>query len=761
MAKAKKKQAKRVDVDDYRHEDASRTNNPPVGLAHYDTEAPPVRRFEYDPHLDPVLTWTGKAEHTSFEVEAPSIHVHERISAEAIVTSAQRRSDADRSQMALFADERLDRTKAIEFYEHELDWENRMILGDSLVVMTSLLERERLGGQVQCIYIDPPYGVNFNSNFQARVSDRTPKETNDDTLTREPEQIQAYRDTWELGVHSYLTYLRDRLLVSSELLAETGSIFVQIGSENTHRVRVLMDEVFGPGNHIATIAVQKTSSSTAALLDVVTDDLIWFAKDKTQVKYNQLYRRRDERTADPQLGPYSKVELADGERRSMTSAERKDPSVLPKGARRYRLDNLTSQGSYESMIAEFEFEGQIYTPGKNTWKTTNQGMHRLSELRRLEVTGTTLKYVRFADDGLGAEISNVWTDTVRAGFAEKKRYVVETTPKIVGRALMMATDPGDLVVDPTCGSGTTALVCEQFGRRWITADTSRVALALARERVLTAKFPYYKLVSESRGVDGGLVYNTKMRVTLGSLAKEEPPEEVAYVDDPIVEKARVRVSGPFSVEALSRYSLNPSDTNLPPADTATDRAAAADHVTQLLDALRTQGIPRPDGKPLKIERIEQLASAGAIQAEGIYRSIEDEERRFAVSLGPRFGTITPTQVDEALADAYGYDLVVFAGFAAHAETQALLEGGRRGRYDVALLLANPDLLLGSLLKNTTASQTSVLPAHQLVGLARQGAQGNDGRGGTGRHVRLCLHPIRTRRAESVRRSGDDRRRKRL
>lgn len=716
MAKAKKKQAKRVNVDDYRHDDASRANNPPVGLAHYDTEAPPVRQFEYDPHLDPTLTWAGKAEHTSFEVEAPSIHVHERISAEAIVTSAQRRSDADRSQMALFADERLDRTKAIEFYEHELDWENRMILGDSLVVMTSLLERERLGGQVQCIYIDPPYGVNFNSNFQARVSDRTPKETNDDTLTREPEQIQAYRDTWELGIHSYLTYLRDRLLVSSELLRETGSIFVQIGSENTHRVRVLMDEVFGPENHIATITVQKTSSSTAALLDVVTDDLIWYAKDKAQVKYNQLYRRRDERTADPQLRAYSRVELPTGERRKMSTQEKKDPSLLPKGARRYRLSDVTSQGSYESMIEEFEFEGRIYKPGANTWKTTHAGLQRLADLRRLEVAGETLSYVRFADDGLGAEISNVWTDTVRAGFAEKKRYVVETTPKIVGRALMMATDPGDLVIDPTCGSGTTALVCEQFGRRWITADTSRVALALARERILTAKFPYYKLVSESRGVDGGLVYNAKKRITLGSLAKDEPPEEVAYVDDPIVEKDRVRVSGPFSVEALSRYALNPADTDLPPADTATDRAAAADHVTQLLDALLSQGIPRPDGKPLKIERIEQLASAGAIQAEGVYMSAEGEERRFAVSLGPRFGTITPTQVDEALADAYGYHLVVFAGFAAHAETQALLEGGRRGRYEVALLLANPDLLLGSLLKNTTASQTFRLYASPDVQL---------------------------------------------
>lgn len=724
MAKKRsKKQGKsRVDVDDYRHADSTRTNNPPVGLAHYDTEVPPVREFSYDPHLDPTLDWTGKAEHGSFEVEAPSIHVHERISAEAIVTSAQRRTDAERTQLALFADERLDRTKAIEFYEHELDWENRMILGDSLVAMTSLLERERLGGQVQCVFIDPPYGISYTKNAQRLISRPKANESNAG-FSREPEAIQAYRDTWELGIHSYLSYLRDRLLLANELLSESGSLFFQINEEQAHYARTLLDEVFGRDNYVRTITYQKTTGSGSPnsqprSLPGVADYLIWYAKNKSELKYRHLYE--DKVLGGPGASGYKHVELSDGSIRPLTKAEIAGAEKLPTDARPLNPgDNLTSPSGSDETRFTVNLAGRDWTPHPGVWKTDRAGMDRLIEANRVYAPpdGDNLGYKRYLDDFPGFDLNNVWTDTVgqnqHAGF---NRYVVQTAVKAVRRCILMTTDPGDLVLDPTCGSGTSAYVAEQFGRRWITTDTSRVALALARERLLTAKFDYYRLIDESRGVDGGFEYEAVEKTMLQTIARGEEPEKVVFYDRPRVDKTRVRVSGPFSFEALSRYALNPADTDLPPADTATDRAAASDHVSQLLDALRTQGIPRPGAKPLKIARLEPVASAGAIQAEGIAND-DGGEKRFAVSLGPRFGTITPTQVDEALSDAYGYDLVVFAGFAAHAETQALLESGKRGRYEVALLLANPDLLLGSLLKNTSASQTFRLYASPDVELS--------------------------------------------
>jgi adenine-specific DNA-methyltransferase len=702
-------------VDDYRHDEAKRLNNPPAGLAWQDTEAPRKREFEYDPHLDPQLTWTGKAERTSFEVQAPSIHVHERISAEDVIRSVEH----EPPELALFDYAELDRSKAVEFYQHELGWENRMILGDSLVTMTSLLEKERLGGKVQVVYFDPPYGINFNSNFQARVSNRSPKETADDTITREPEQIQAYRDTWKLGVHSYLTYLRDRLLLCRELLAETGSIFVQIGPDNVHRVRALLDEVFGAENACTMIVATTTSGLGASLLPDVHTHLLWYAKDRKQVKFRQLYLEKN--IGGDGAGAYTWLRLADGSQRQMTAAERVEPDKLPEGARLFQLAPLTSQGFRDNTTIPYEFEGGTFHPGSNQhWKTTEGGLDRLAQLGRLQAAGNTLRYVRFLDDFEGMPIKNVWTDMGRAGFAEKKRYVVETVPKLIARCLLMVSDPGDLVLDPTCGSGTTPNVAEQYGRRWIAIDTSRVALSLARERILTATYPYYRLNDESQGIDGGLAYRELARITLGSVAKDESPEKIALYDQPLSDNSKVRVSGPFTVEALSRYAVNPMDDGVPPEPDDPQAAESQDHVATLLDALRSQGIPRRGGKPIEITTLEPLAGSGQLQAEGSFLDEAEDERRFAVSLGPRFGSVTVAQIDEALHDAYGYDLIVFAGFAASSEAQDYLAKGKIGRFNVALLEANPDLLVGDLLKSTTSSQTFRLFSAPDVELDRNG-----------------------------------------
>ena len=492
-----------VPVEDYEHAGAKRTNNPPAGLAHLDKDETPVKRLSYDPHLDPQMIWAGKAERSEVDVPAPSIHVHEELSAQKIVGSVRRQ----RLQQPLFDVDALDPDKAVEFYQHDMNWSNRMILGDSLTVMSSLLERERMAGTVQCVFMDPPYGIKYQSNFQPGIGNRNVTDGKDDDLTREPEMIQAYRDTWELGVHSYLTYLRDRFEAARELLTDSGSIFVQIGEENVHRVRVLLDEVFGPQNYVSQITFVTTSGAGApgdlSTLPATSNYIIQFAKDRGLMKFRPLYTRRETgRLADPK---YAYLELQDGSRRPMATAERRGSEEIPGGSRRYRLDNLTSQTAGATTTFDVTLDGQEFAPRKGGWKTNRAGMDNLLVANRVAVTGSTLSYVRYMDDFLGVPITNVWTD-VSSGDVADKRYVVQTNPKVVARCLSMVTDPGDLVLDPTCGSGTTATVAEQFGRRWITIDTSRVAMSIARERVLTSTFPYYELRDPTQDVDGGFLY---------------------------------------------------------------------------------------------------------------------------------------------------------------------------------------------------------------------------------------------------------------
>jgi adenine-specific DNA-methyltransferase len=704
MAARKKDANREIPVLDYEHPGAKRTNNPPAGLAHLDREETPNKTLSYDPHLDPQMVWAGKLEHSFTQIPAPSVHVHEELSAQKIVGSVRRQ----RLQPSLFDVSDLDPAKAVEFYKHDMGWSNRMILGDSLVVMASLLERERLAGQVQCVFLDPPYGIKFQSNFQPNISSRNVADGKDSDLTREPEMIQAYRDTWELGVHSYLTYLRDRLLAARELLADSGSIFVQIGEENVHRVRILLDEVFGEENFVSQITFTTTTGAGAPSdvksLPSVCNHIVWFARDRSSMKFRQIYEDK----TDPS-GMYRSIELADGSRRPAT--ENEISGDLPVGARLFRLDNLQSKGASPNSSFPYEWNSTTYSPTLNNhWKTNREGLDRLAAANRLSGSAKTLSYVRYLDDFRAVALTNVWTDTQGAG--SDKRYVVQTSPRVIARCLMMATDPGDLVIDPTCGSGTTAFVAEQYGRRWITIDTSRVALSIARERLLTAVLPYYELRDVDRDVDGGFNYESLGRTTLRSIARSEGPEQVVLVDRPRTDPSRVRVTGPFTVEALSRYAVNPTDDAPAAGPTIED---AADHVQTLLDALRAQGIPRPGAKPAKIDSLTSLSGAGALQAEGVLDR-DEKKVKFAVSLGPRFGAITMSQVSDALQDAIGFGMVVFAGFAVAADAQAQLATGKVGGTDVALLLANPDLIAGDLLKNTSSSQTFRLYASPDVRL---------------------------------------------
>ena len=703
------KSDKEIPIEGYAHSEATRTNNPPVWLAHLDRDETPSVRYAYDPNLDPQMVWTGKQERESFEIPAPSIHVHEELSAQKIISSVRK----NRLDNFLFDFEELDPGASVEFYQHELSWSNRLILGDSLIVMNSLLNRERMAGQVQAVYMDPPYGVKYNSNFQPRIGDTDVKDRNDDDLTREPEMIQAYRDTWELEVHSYLTHMRDRLTVARELLNDRGSIFVQISEENVHRVRLLLDEVFGSENFVSMISYVTTSGFAQARgIGRSGDYILWFAKNQATMKVNSLWKYAPDRSA------YSNVELVDGTRRAMTKPEKEGQTPLPEGARVYRIDNLTSQGA-ASQQQPFEFQGKIFFPSRNThWKASYPaGMERLAAENRLHATEKSLYYVRYADDFGFQSLTNLWTDTGIAGFTSDKRYVVQTSAKVVERCLHLVTEPGDLVLDPTCGSGTTAFASEQWGRRWITIDTSRVAASIARERLLTAVFPSYELADATRGIDGGLKYSTAARVTLGSIANSEPAEEIVLVDQPLLKKNRTRVSGPFTFEALSRYAINPFEAS---ERVNSSSQLTGDHIEQLLDALKVMGIPQSEKTPIRIKELSAIEGIGSIQAEGI-AEIDSKPMRFAVSIGPKFGPITIAQVQDALTSSIGYGLVVFAGFAVSPDAAEKLSSGKIGASPVSLLLANPDLLLGDLLKNTKSSQTFKLYSAPDLTLEKEGS----------------------------------------
>ena len=502
-----KKPATPKTVEALKHEGEKRRNIP---TAEYQAmiqkeQANPVKvKYPRNIDLDPQLVWRGKDEQdwSDLVIQAPPIYIQEKVHPKALIDDLlrmSRESDyaAGNTTLDLFADfngipKGVDKT---EFYQHDQNWSNRMILGDSLQVMASLAEREGLRGRVQCIYFDPPYGIKFNSNFQWSTTSRDVKDGKTDHITREPEQVKAFRDTWRDGIHSYLTYLRDRLTVARDLLTESGSIFVQIGDENVHRIRALMDEVFGEDNFVCQIAFSKTTATSASLLPTSGDFLVWYAKNHDHIKYRQGYVQKSN-----QLASYNIAERRDtGEWRKLTASEIKDWDSLPKEWSILSAQNLRSQGVRTNTTCAFEYQGRnFHSGGNHNWKTTMEGMSRLIKANRLILSGSLPNFKRYVEDFPVVPISDNWDDTAIAGFSgEDKLYIVQTATKVIERCIQMTSDPGDLVLDPTCGSGTTAYVAEQWGRRWITIDTSRVALTLARSRIMGARYPFY-LLADSR-----------------------------------------------------------------------------------------------------------------------------------------------------------------------------------------------------------------------------------------------------------------------
>lgn len=652
----------------------------------------------------PFLDWAGKAERLSFDVPTLPLFVHERLSTKAILETLQGHERDRQMEMQLFADPQLPLHQQLEAYEHKGGWVNRLILGDSLVVMNSLLEYEGLGGQVQMIYIDPPYGVKFGSNFQPFVRKRDVKHGDDVDMSREPETVKAYRDTWELGLHSYLGYLRDRLLTARELLAATGSAFIQISEENLHHVREVADSVFGAENFVRQISFVRGGGQTSAEPAAIADFVLWYSRERDRMKLRPLLVRDGgwaARANDQWL------ELDDGSRRRLEGDE-----APPSTARRFTHNKLESATGSEASRFTIEFDNQLFRPTRG-WSTNEAGIERLRQKKRLLAVGKSLRYVVYLDDFPYSYLTSLWNDTFESGFAANKLYVVQTIRRVMERCVLMTTDPGDLVIDPTCGSGTTAYVAEQWGRRWITIDTSRVPLALTRQRLLTATFPYYELQDDARGPAAGFVYRRRQNrkgeevggiaphVTLKSIANDEPPAEEVLVDRPEVDKKITRVTGPFVVEATI-----PTPVDLD-GDGEEDLGVAEDasYVDRMLEALRRNATLQLGGnQTVTLKNVRSPAQSLTLTAEA---QLDPDLQPVAIVFGPENGAISEKLVYEAAREAHmrSYEQLLVIGFAIEPNARALVDKiEQQIGIPATYVAATPDLVMGDLLKTMRSSQ---------------------------------------------------------
>lgn len=889
MARTKPTNKKTKSVDDvmvdFRYQEAKRKNNPPAKIAaegtvpplpkieySYSPRLPPVLRFDQTGQADhlpelleqarqralteeelklvsaalrnsePWLEWAGKREQASFSVDPVALHIHERVSAQAILRVAARED----IQRDMFADPQQLYHEAVQFYQHDIDWTNRLILGDSLAVMASLAKREDLAGKVQMIYMDPPYGIKYSSNFQPEIGRREVKE-NEQDLTREAEVVRAYRDTWRLGVHSYLSYLRDRFLVAKDLLADSGSIFVQISDENLHRVRNIMDEVFSSKNFCAIIAVRKTGGLVQDVVPRTTDYLLWYFRDREKATVHPLYLRK----VSDMNSQYRQLELPTGERRQMLPSEREDWSQLPQGARVFQSTSTESANPR----FDFAFKANIYS---QRWKTNLEGLRRLAAAERIDVFGNTVRFVRYYDDFPLTRLTDVWDDTMGE---REMAYVVQTNTRLVSRCILMTTKPGDLVMDPTCGSGTTAYVSEELGRRWITMDTSRVAIAIARQRLLTSKFDFYECKGKS--IREGFHYKTVPHVTLKAIAQntnldpilarhdsilndrltacnatlsrvthklrqtlvakliskqksegrksiteadrrrwelpnkwehwqvpydtdEAWPQELQeavtqyrkawrakkdevdacvksnaepeeLVDQPRKMQGVVRVSGPFTVEAVQPPEMSVRDVNAIPdagggfagepeqldtvfnvsAVESIDNTAVKNveaYLDQMIRLLKTDGIRFPNNKQMRFTRLEPLIGTGSgLHAEGRWLpqgetdEAPEERGSVCVGFGPQYGPVTAKQVEQLIRDASrrGYDDLVVAGFSFDGPAQAVIEESQRQDLRIHMANVRPDVNPGmaGLLKEQPGSQLFT-----VFGQPRTTLSGPDGEG---------------------------------
>lgn len=687
---------------------------------------------------DPILFWKGKngANDTELDlkVDIRSLYRHEHIAPERIIAGlikttkqTKKKKEEDPSLFGvneLFGNalEHDEIEKVSEYYKHQDGWSNRLIQGDSLLVMTSLLEREGMAGQVQTIYIDPPYGIKYGGNWQIRLNDKTVKDGNDEHISPEPEMIKAYRDTWEDGIHSYLSYMRDRLLVARELLKESGSCFVQISDENVHLIRNLMDEVFGSENFISQISMKRASVMfTSKYLKNNLFYLIWFAKDKNKVKYRQLFTNQPLEDFVESSGSHlwfedietkQEFKSTPEQRKEIENYLKQNSNLTP-----FATLGLNAQG-IEKQDA-FEFKGNNYYPPSGTqWKSSYRGLEKLVKLNRIILEGNNIRYKYYYADYPVTELGNYWSSI---GAPSDKLYVVQTSDEIIKRALLMTTDPGDLILDPTCGSGTSAVVAEHFGRRWITIDTSRIALNLAKTRLLTSTFPYYHLYSDVEvskdfkegkilkkisqkskeiqlnDIKQGFIYKEVPHVTLGSLANDEPTETEILYDQPESDSKRLRVAGPFTVETLQSQEPISSDALV---EEANDPESSERFEERIFSMLKSAGIKNGDKNEQAVfTRIERLADA-FLHAEGFYTSAKREMKAY-FHIGPQFGTVSRRFVNQAIKECRARgdaDWLVILGFSFESDIKSETLTTSVGSFEVTKVRMSDDLMQEGLLK---------------------------------------------------------------
>ncbi len=708
-------------VKQYTHQESKRINNPPIGLVTAETDSlNGVKKYEYDPHLNPQLVWAGKKEGISFEVDTVSLHVHERIDPLSIIENVKK-SDGE-IQFSLFHyfenDNRPIR-EAIEFYKHEQNWSNRLIAGDSLIVMNSLLEKEGMTRKVQMIYIDPPYGITYGSNFQPFVNKRDVKDRKDEDLTQEPEMIKAFRDTWELGIHSYLSYLRDRLKLSKDLLTDSGSCFVQISDENLHHVREIMDEVFGPENFVSLIAFKKGLGYSEKFIPSVYDYLIVYAKDKTQQKYRKPLVFDDEEN----FITFGWIELPNGERRRVSKKnDFVNDKFVTKG-RLFQTSTLVSKGSAKES-QEYEMEGTRYFPSTGThWKTKcPEGLNNLKSKNRLIGVNKTLAFVRFKEDFPYKIPTNVWDDTLQSTFSSDKVYVVQTNTKVIQRCILMTTDPGDLVLDPTCGSGTTAFVAEQWGRRWITCDTSRVATTLAKQRLMTSIFDYYELAHQNEGIKSGFKYKTVPHITLGSIANNEPTNEETLYDQPFIDKKRRRVTGPFTLEAVPSQrvtSFEDVEQAIQEPDMTIARSGETMKQNDWIDEMLATGIRGKAGQKIEFVRIETLGGTRWVHAEAETK----DGQKVVISFGPQYAPLEQRQVELAIEESQSLvpkpKMIIFASFQFDPEAAKDIDELKWPGVNILKVQMNTDLLTNDLKKKRSSSESFWLMGQPDIEVKKQ------------------------------------------
>ena len=719
-------------IEQYDHREKERVNNPPVGLVtpKNDPDAGEKKNYMFDMHLDPQLQWAGKEERTNFEVPTVSLHVHERIDPKTIIHAVTKnKEETSQAQLPGLFSEQKPLREAVDFYSHKDNWSNRLIAGDSLLVMNSLLEKESMGGKVQMAYFDPPYGIKFGSNFQPFIS--KPSEVGgdkDENLTSEPEMIKAFRDTWEMGIHSYLSYLRDRVLLVHQLLHDSGSVFVQIGDENVHRVGLLLDDIFGSHNRVATISFATTSGSSTSQLPQVADYILWYAKDKKNLKYRQLHEKLTRKEVAESFKGFIGVQLADGSHRKPTPEEKLNPDKnLPPNAKLYRLAALDSQGvSTTDRSASYKWKGKVFKCSPNRhWSISKEGLDKLAELGRLQASGNRLRWKNFEDEVPGTRINNLWP---RQMYPPSKKYVVETSTLPIQRCLLMTTDPGDLVLDITCGSGTTAYVAEQWGRRWVTCDTSRVALTLAKQRLMTATFDYYKLAYPEHGIGGGLEYKTVAKVNPSILASGENHFTTLY-DQPLKDSTKKRITGPFTVEAVpapyatSVDELDSDDIENDSVSKTITLSGETLRQNEWREELLKIGVRGKSGQRIMFNRVESLLGTKYLQATAETRPTESggtgvglglptelKPVNAVISFGPEHSPLEQRQVELALEEARRLhpnppEMIIFAAFQFDPEAAKDIDDTKWPGVTLLKVQMNSDLQTGDLKKKQASSES--------------------------------------------------------